>query len=99
MTFLWQVLILKVYCSHLRIILDHPDSFGLVIDSAKCVFEASSVEFLRHLFSAKGIQPRSVKVKAIPIRKTTKFTLWAYTKLIAVRYICVWTHHNLLDSK
>jgi Reverse transcriptase (RNA-dependent DNA polymerase) len=56
---------LDPYCSHvakvLRILLEN----GLVINAAKCVFGASSVEFLGHLVTASGISPLTDRVAAI----------------------------------
>lgn len=50
---------------HLRLVLERLEQHGLTINPSKSVFGASSLEFLGHLVSSKGIQPLEDKVRVI----------------------------------
>ena len=50
---------------HLRQIFERLSHYGIIIHPQKCVFGASSVEFLGHLVDGNGIHPLSAKVQAI----------------------------------
>ena len=50
---------------HLAAVFDKLEEYGLVVNPAKCVFGADSVEFLGHRVSAEGITPLRSKVDAI----------------------------------
>lgn len=50
---------------HLRMIFRRLNSFGLIINVAKCVFGVTNLQFLGHLISAEGVRPLESKVKAI----------------------------------
>lgn len=61
---------------HLQQVFTRLSEHGLVINPAKCVFGAASLEFLGHLVDAKGIRPTPARVAAIldlptPTSKTT----------------------------
>ena len=50
---------------HLRAVLQRLEEHGLVLNKEKCVFGASSVDYLGHVVSAEGIQPLQARVAAI----------------------------------
>nr|VZI03315.1 unnamed protein product [Spirometra erinaceieuropaei] len=50
---------------HIRQILERPDSFGVVINAAKCGFGVPSPSFLGHKTNSDGINPVPEKVSAI----------------------------------
>ena len=50
---------------HLRAVLQRLADHGLVLNKEKCVFCASSVEYLGHVVTAEGIKPLGARVAAI----------------------------------
>jgi Reverse transcriptase (RNA-dependent DNA polymerase) len=56
---------LKSHRRHVAEVLRILQHNGLVINAAKCVFGATSVEFLGHLVTASGISPLADRVAAI----------------------------------
>ncbi|MBM6549403.1 reverse transcriptase family protein, partial [Streptococcus dysgalactiae] len=56
---------LSEHLKHLRMVFQRLSQYGLVISPNKCVFGATSLEFLGHCISAEGIKPLSTKVQAI----------------------------------
>lgn len=50
---------------HLRQIFERLRHYGIIINPQKCVFGASSVEFLGHFVDSNGIHPLPAKVQAI----------------------------------
>ena len=50
---------------HLRLTFERLRHYGIIIHAQKCVFGASSVEFLGHLVDSNGIHPLPAKVQAI----------------------------------
>ncbi|CAK1591628.1 unnamed protein product [Parnassius mnemosyne] len=60
---------------HLRQLFQRLTEYGVLINTNKCVFGQSEVDFLEYKVSAAGIQPLDAKVQAIrefPPRKTVK---------------------------
>lgn len=60
---------------HLRQIFTRLQEYGMVINTAKCVFGVSEVSFLGYSISAKGTRPLPDKVEAIkgyPVPKTVR---------------------------
>ena len=55
----------KQHFKHLRKILQRLTDNGLIVRYDKCVFGASSVEFLGHSISAQGVTPVTSKIDAI----------------------------------
>ena len=53
------------HLQHLRAVLERLDQHGIVINVAKSVFGAASLEFLGHLVDSSGIRPLEKKVQAI----------------------------------
>jgi hypothetical protein len=50
---------------HLRLLFARISEYGVLINSAKCVFGASEVKFLGHTVNADGTRPLHDKVEAI----------------------------------
>ena len=50
---------------HLRLVLERLSDHGILINPAKCVFGADSLEFLGHYVSSEGIRPLDSKVEAV----------------------------------
>jgi hypothetical protein len=50
---------------HLRQLFTHLKEHGLVINVEKCVFGASSIQFLGHHLSAEGMEPLPENVPAV----------------------------------
>ena len=50
---------------HVRQVFQRLSDYGLLLNPAKCVFGASSLEFLGHHVSSKGIRPLDSKVDII----------------------------------
>ena len=50
---------------HLELLFQRLSSYGIVINPSKCIFAASSLDFLGHHISANGIAPLPSKVQAI----------------------------------
>ena len=50
---------------HLRAVLERLDVHGLVINREKCVFAATSVDYLGHHVTGEGIRPMETRVAAI----------------------------------
>lgn len=60
---------------HLKVLFDRLKSYGILINTSKCVFGVSEVTFLGYHVSKEGIRPLSEKVVAIqdyPVPKTAK---------------------------
>ncbi|XP_063635186.1 uncharacterized protein LOC134805926 [Cydia splendana] len=60
---------------HLRQLFRRLQDFGMLINTAKCVFGQSKVTFLGHAVSAQGISPLESKVQAVqefPVPRNTK---------------------------
>lgn len=53
------------HADHLRLLFSRLQEHGLTINTAKCVFGVSSIEFLGHLVTPEGIQPLESKVQAL----------------------------------
>ena len=53
------------HLAHLEILFRRLSEYGVVINPSKCVFGASSLDFLGHHVSPTGISPRQAKVQAI----------------------------------
>ena len=53
------------HLAHLKIIFQCLSEYGVVINPSKCVFGASSLDFLGHHVSPTGISPLKAKVQAI----------------------------------
>ena len=53
------------HTSHLRMVFERLNDYGLTISPNKCVFGAASLEFLGHHIDADGIKPLASKVQAI----------------------------------
>ena len=65
---------------HLELLFQQLSSYGIVVNPSKCIFAASSLEFLGHHISANGIAPLPSKVQAIQdflppstVRKLSEF--------------------------
>src|SRR5690606_4251770 len=50
---------------HLRTVFERLQKYGLVVNSSKCVFGSSTVDFLGHRVSSNGIAPLPEKIDAI----------------------------------
>lgn len=50
---------------HLKILFDRLNQYGLVINTAKCVFGVKEMEFLGYLVNREGIKPLPARVEAI----------------------------------
>lgn len=50
---------------HLEMVFRKLQEHGLTINEEKCVFGATSIDYLGHTIDAKGIRPNGDKVKAI----------------------------------
>ena len=46
---------------HLRLVFERLHHYGIILKPQKCVFDASSIEFLDHLVDCNGIHPLSDK--------------------------------------
>ena len=57
----------KEHITHLRILFQRLQQFGLVINLEKCVFHASEIEFLVHYVSAHSALPFSSNVEALQL--------------------------------
>ena len=55
------------HITHLRILFQRLQQFGLVINLEKCVFHASEIEFLGHHMSARGALPLSSNMEAVQL--------------------------------
>ena len=53
------------HLTHLEILFQRLSEYGVVINPSKCVFGASSLDFLGHHVSPTGITPLPIKVQAI----------------------------------
>ncbi|CAH8632681.1 unnamed protein product, partial [Schistosoma mattheei] len=53
------------HVQHLHTLFERFKSYGVVINPSKCIFGASSLEFLGHHIDSQGIKPLEEKVKAI----------------------------------
>ncbi|CAH8604747.1 unnamed protein product [Schistosoma rodhaini] len=53
------------HIQHLHTLFERFKSYGVVINPSKCIFGASSLEFLGHHIDSQGIKPLEDKVKAI----------------------------------
>ena len=53
------------HITHLRILFQRLQQFGLVINLEKCTFHVNEIEFLAHSVSACGALPLSSKVEAV----------------------------------
>jgi len=53
------------HVQHLKTVLERFQEHGLVLNEEKCVFGASSVEYLGHVVSAGGVSPLPARVAAI----------------------------------
>lgn len=53
------------HLQHLRLLFEHLQEHGLIINADKCEFGVTSLEFLRHQIDNYGIQPWPSKVQAI----------------------------------
>ncbi|CAH8613718.1 unnamed protein product [Schistosoma haematobium] len=53
------------HVQHLHTLFERFKSYGVVIKPSKCIFGASSLEFLGHHIDSQGIKPLEEKVKAI----------------------------------
>ena len=67
---------MATHIQHVRQLFQHLEGAGLVINRDKCVLGASSVTFLGHTVSFRGIRPLPSKVEAIhamprPVPKST----------------------------
>lgn len=65
----------KTHESHLRQIFKRMKDYGMLINTAKCIFGESEVTFLGYTISTRGIKPLDSKVQAIkdfPTPKTVK---------------------------
>lgn len=65
----------KTHEEHLYQLFARLKQYGMVVNTAKCVFGASEVTFLGYCISAKGTSPLPTKVDAIktfPVPKTVK---------------------------
>lgn len=63
------------HLQHLRLVFDRLQNFGLVINTGKCEFSQSVINFLGHSVNDFGIKPTAEKVAAItsfPLPKTVK---------------------------
>nr|XP_012151021.1 PREDICTED: uncharacterized protein K02A2.6-like [Megachile rotundata] len=50
---------------HLRLVLERLQQFGISINTAKCIFGASSAQYLGYVIDKKGIRPVPEKIQAI----------------------------------
>ena len=84
---------MSAHLSHVRQLLRRLDDAGLSINRDKCVFGATSVTFLGHSVSAKGIRPLASKVTAIQAMAKP------LTKVELQRFLgCVNFYHRFLPS-
>ena len=73
------------HLQHLRLVLERLDSYGVVLNPAKCVFGAPSIRFLGHDVSPEGIAPLPDKVAAVQDfpRPTTENQLRRFIGMVA----------------
>ena len=84
---------MTLHLTHVRQLLRRLDGAGLAINRAKCVFGASSVTFLGHSVSARGIHPLESKVTAIKAMSRPNI------KVELQRFLgCVNFYHRFLPS-
>lgn len=55
----------EIHHEHLRLLFNRLQEHGLVINSEKCQFGVTSLEFLGHIVNSDGIEPLPAKVQAI----------------------------------
>ena len=84
---------LSLHLQHVRQILQRLSDAGLAINRDKCVFAVSSVTFLGHTVTSRGIRPLGTKVEAIRSmpRPVTKVDLQRFLG-------CVNFYHRFLPS-
>ena len=53
------------HMEHLNLLFQRLTSFGLIVNSDKCLFGVSSITFLGHLVTPQGSSPLPAKVEAV----------------------------------
>jgi hypothetical protein len=80
--------------SHLLQVFSRFRDHGLVINLEKCVFGATSVDFLGHKVSSAGVRPLPAYVDTVD--KFPKPTCIKELQTFFFSFICLLTFHNLI---
>ena len=72
------------HMEHLNLLFQRLISFGLIVNSDKCLFGVSSITFLGHLVTPQGSSPLPAKVEAVQQfpRPSTVKEVYAFTRLV-----------------